>query len=66
MWTHGLEVDMSIDVWDVPVFSNDSITIDSKRRRVSTAVPGHHRVLYCLRGKANLTYKQVRNLFSTA
>jgi len=29
---------VTIDVWDVPVFSNDSITIDSKRRRISTAI----------------------------
>ena len=29
---------MTIDVWNIPVLGNDAVTIDGKRRRVSTTV----------------------------
>lgn len=38
MRTHCLEVDVAIDVWNIPVLGNDAVTIDGKRRRVSTTV----------------------------
>jgi len=38
MRTHCLEVDVTIDEWNIPVLGNDAVTINRKRRRVSTAV----------------------------